>query len=268
MSIATVKELRSFMNKGGRIFGLSKDSTDAAIIQWEGKLKQAALDNVQACKTNRPWTFVDFNLLLKADQPWLGWEWETGTDDKATYEKMIDFLWDGFTHVAIDREGSGQYPFEIAFPPENLSAYKNGSTAIQKYATWLNEQGIKQANNPTTYSMRAIGMHVNISTPLSRKKRSSRTVALKLINLLQLGEKQETELYGRYQRFWNLCQARGDKGQFEFKMFASTSDLATIKKYQVVANKLPALIDCVIEGKQPTNVYNYLSGKEELKCAC
>lgn len=271
MTVASVEEMQAFINSAVYLYGFKRDTTVADIIQWDGKLKAAALANTQVCKANRPWTFVDFNLLLKQDQPWLGWEWETGTDDRDTYHLMIEFLW-SMNHIAIDREGSGKYPFEIAFPPENASTYKRGVTAFQKYARWIRDNKIKQANNPTTYTARAIGIHVNVSTPKSRKN-PEKEVGYALATALQFagkagtdadGQKKEIELFGRCQRFWSLCQHRG-KGQYEFKLFASTSDYGTLKRYQQIALRLPALMDVYLDNLKCINVYEYLRGDEDLK---
>lgn len=266
MGVATLEEIKKSIKKGKcPIWALrDKDNDDDAIKAWLTQHRDVALANRQQCKTNRPWDIVDFSKLLPADQPWLGWEYETGTDDQPTYHKMINFLFD-MNHVAVDREGSGEFPFEIAFPPEAMSSYEDGSTAFQQYCKFLKDNAIEQAMNPTTYTRRAIGMHVNISTPLSRKKGIKYATSDALCADLGMGEKEEIELFGRYQRHWSLASARGP--MMEFKMFASTSDTSVIEKYMEVAKRLPALIDAYIKGLHAKNMYAYLRGDDLLETA-
>lgn len=226
------------------------------------KLREQALSNTQRCKANRPWTFVDFSKLVDPKEAWLGFEYETGFDDQKDYEKAIAFLWDKQKYNAIDREGSGAFPFEIAFPPASAADFRAGATNVQNYFDFLQKNKLKQSNEPTTYSRRAIGMHVNISTPKSRKSgRQNGHIICTWLNTLSKNE--QIELFGRYQQHWSLAQNR--ETWIEFKCFHSTDDKKAFDGYVQVALRFVDLIDFSIDnkGKAPTNLYAFLSGKDE-----
>lgn len=241
--------------------GLSEE----AAIKWNNDKRNAALDNRMGGKSgDRPWGIIDMNKLLPKDQVWIGFEYETGFDDLGQYRAAIAYLWDNFNYLAIDREGSGQYPFEVAFGPVTYDTICVKKEApIQKYLKWLAEQGYKQSNEPTTFSRTLIGMHVNISTPKSRGRYNDDT-GYRIRKLLDaLPQRVQEELFGRYQNRFSKCYARGN--YFEFKLFGSTDSVEKFDSYVKVAGKLAGLIDFCIDnpGTDPTNVYEYLSGKDE-----
>ena len=151
---------------------------------------------VRQAKVNRPWELVDLTAKLDAKQPWLGFEYETGFDSKADYDRLINHLWHNVNHVAIDREGYGPYCPEITFSPENLSAYMNGTSSIQQVIGWMNDNKVPLAEFGPTY----VGTHVNLSTPAYRKAGTPvRARCLSLINqsILTMTYDEHVELFGR-----------------------------------------------------------------------
>lgn len=259
-----VEDIQEAAKSGKHVYGLygvDMKASPEVLQKWIDNLRAAALANRQQCKTNRPWSIVDFSKRLPADQPWIGFEYETGFDAKEDYEKAITFLWDNQRNNAIDREGSGKFPFEVAFPPQSALDFQKGVSNFQGYHNFMRDNGLKQANNPTTYTKRGIGMHVNISTPKSRKQ-GIRNGATLCEWLQSLGKAKETELFGRYQRHWSLAQNRGT--WIEFKCFLSTDNREAVDRYVQIALKFCELIDYQIDGgKKPTNLYEFLSGKDD-----
>lgn len=134
-----------------------------------------ALNNQQDCKYNRPWEIVDFAKKLPNDEPWIGFEFETGFDKKANYQKFIHWLWQQ-DYVAIDREGTGKYPVEVAFPPQALSDVQQNSHLLQRSVEFIHTNKLTPALNPTTFTRRDVGIHAGISTPKWRALIAERTI--------------------------------------------------------------------------------------------
>ena len=228
-----------------------------------------ALNNRQDCKCNRPWEIVDFAKKLPNDEPWIGFEFETGFDNKADYQKFIHWLWQQ-DYVAIDREGTGKYPVEVAFPPQALSDVQQNSHLLQRSVEFIHANKLTPALNPTTFTRRDVGIHAGISTPKWRALRAEQnynradSVVNKLAHMLDnLSSQQKDELYGRHQLYWGTANNR--HSYVELKMFRAIPEADRVSGYIDVAIRCTQLLDWCIDnkGKKLTQeqTYNFLSGK-------
>jgi hypothetical protein len=206
---------------------------------------------VRQQKTNRPWEIVNLTSKLDKSQPWLGFEFEMGFDLKKDYDKLINHLWKNTTHVAIDREGYGQYCPEVTFSPENLDSYMNGTSTIHGVINWMNENKVKLANFGDTY----VGTHLNLSTPGYRNgDAATRRNVLDLINhsILTMTPAEHTELFGR--KPYGLGTAQDS--WVEFKMFKSTDDAKQFEKYIQVSKNMAEVMERLMMRKSTPAAYD------------
>lgn len=228
---------------------------------------QITLNNEQDCKQNRPWCIVDFTKKLDANDTWIGFEFETGFDSKEDYHAFIHWLW-AQKYVAIDREGTGDYPVEVAFPPQTLTDIKENGHLLAHCLEFISEKQLTPALNPTTFTCRDVGIHAGISTAKWRaadynaKSKSSRKLAAMLY---QLSAKQMDELYGRHELHWETAHNRNT--YVELKMFRAIPKLERVNGYIDVTIRCTKLLDWCLDN--PTTkltddqVYNHLSGKTD-----
>lgn len=192
-------------------------------------------------KGDRPWNLVDITGKLDPTQPWLGFEYEMGVATREEYEKLINFVWRNIDHVAIDKEGYGTYCPEITFSPENLANYMNGTSAFQRTVKWMNENGVKMMN----YGNHPVGTHLNVSTPAFRalfRDKQADVAWLIACSLITLTPEDHDKLFGR------TAYGIGTPGEgawIEFKIFASTDDLAKIDGYMQLGRRMSELIEAI-----------------------
>lgn len=270
MAFATAQELFAARTKGG--YYTYSASSLAAAEQYIKDALAKALDNKQGCKHDRPWNIVDMTKLLDVKQAWIGFEFETGFDDKAEYQKFINFLW-GLDHVAIDREGTGNFPVEVAYPPQTVDDILKGQGMLHASLKFIEANKLTPALNPTTFTRRDVGIHFGISTSRSRKLKGARyqsgtglyELSDRLSNILAtLGQKQMDECYGRHQQHWGFCTPRDT--YIEFKMCRAIPTLAHVQQLERVAVKCAELMDLLIDNPKltkVTNLYEVFSGKAE-----
>lgn len=230
-------------NYGGEWNGMHGRNVPARDITEEiaDQILQSALQvtlNVRQAKLNRPWDIVNLTSKLDPKQPWLGFEFEMGFDRKADYDKLIHYIWTDTTHVAVDREGYGAYCPEVTFSPENLAAYMDGSSTIQRLIKWMNDNKTPLANFGEQY----VGTHLNLSTPAYRKgtgAAQSRYAQLVNNSILTLTQAEHVELFGRKPFGLGTQQA----SWIEYKMFRSTDNLKAFNKYVEVSKNLAELME-------------------------
>lgn len=228
---------------------------------------EEALENEQDCKRNRPWEIVDFREKLDADDTWIGFEFETGFDSKKEYQTFIRWLWDQ-QYVAIDREGTGDYPVEVAFPPQTLADITENGHLLTHCLEFISKKNLTPALNPTTFTCRDVGIHAGISTTKWREAGydAQRTSTRKLSSILyQLSDVQMDELYGRHELYWDTAHNRST--YVELKMFRAIPELERVNGYIDVTIRCTKLLDWCLDNPttELTNaqVYNYLSGNTD-----
>ena len=226
-----------------------------------------ALENEQDCKEHRPWEIVDFSEKLDADDTWIGFEFETGFDSKKEYQTFIRWLWDQ-PYVAIDREGTGDYPVEVAFPPQTLADIAKNGHLLTHCLGFIHKKELTPALNPTTFTCRDVGIHAGISTAKWRDAdyNAQSKAVRKLADILyQLTDKQMDELYGRHELHWETAHNRYT--YVELKMFRAIPELERVNGYIDVTIRCTKLLDWCLDNPTTklTNaqVYNYLSGKTD-----
>lgn len=264
MPFVTAQDLLE-ASKQGRYY--SYDFKLNTLADAEAILKNTldkALANNQPNKHDRPWSIVQFDKMLDKDQPWIGFEFETGFDDVKEYRQFINFLW-GLNYVAIDREGTGKYPVEVAYPPQTLQDITDNGSLLLKSLEFVNDNGLTPALNPTTFTRRDVGIHAGISTPNIRKNNGVRRIAGILDGILcSLNDKQKKELYGRTALHWGGAQGRD--GYIEVKVFRAiptVEHVATVTKVTQQIVKLVLWLEQNPDVKEISNAYDVLSGKTD-----
>lgn len=248
--------------KAGKFYGNIPDL--AAAENYLEAVLQDALNNQQNFKgSNKPFGLVDFQKILDPKEPWIGFEFETGFDTKADYQKVINHLW-AQNYTSIDKEGTGKFPIEIVYAPIELSKVVAGESTLQKTVEFYRDNKITPALNPTTASRRDVGIHAGISSPKSRKANANYPLADRMSGVLSsLTKKQMEELYGRSTLHWGTANARRE--YIELKMFRAIPEVDKIKVYIGVVAQCVVLMDWLLDNpnvKEISNAYDFLSGKD------
>lgn len=235
MAIATVAEIK-------QKYGYS----DAQAQELLDNTLKAALNNTQRCKYHRPWDIVDFRTKLDPKQAWIGFEFETGFDSNKDYQKFINFLW-AQDYTAIDREGTGKFPVEVAFAPMHAADVLAGNSTLEAALKFVMDEGLKPALNPTTFTQRDVGCHAGISTPAFRamdRNGQSRIVNRLNAALTCLTKEQRVVVYNRPELLWGGANLR--TGYAEIKTFRAVPTLEAVQKYVRVAGQIVKLMDILI----------------------
>lgn len=263
MAFATAKDLVAASRRGDYYPRVADEAEAQA--QLDAALQQA-LNNKQNCKDNRPWRIVDFKTKLDKNQPWIGFEFETGFDSKQDYQKFINFLWQQ-DYVAIDREGAGKYPVEVAFPPQTAADVLAGEALLCKSVQFMADSGLTPALNPTTFTCRDVGIHAGISTPKFRKagRDTAYTAVCALDRIIQsLNRAQKEEVYGRSALLWGGAHFR--HSYVEIKVFRAIPEVEYVKRVAAVAVRMTTLLDWCLDHPNEDNIlnaYEFLSGRDE-----
>lgn len=270
MAFATAKELLAARTAGrwAPIPGILRgnpliDNLATAQAYIDQRLTNA-LNNRDFCKVDRPWKIVNLTKKLDPEQAWVGFEFETGFDKKVDHDKYINFLWNQ-EYTAIDREGSGKYPVEAAFAPQNIVDVLAGKSTLQQTVEFINDAGLDASTVPSTFTCRDIGIHAGISTPKSRAGCVAAQVRTLSNILFDLDNAQMRELYGRTALHWGTTKDR--ISYVELKMFKSVTDVDKIKGYIQVVAQCATLLDFLIDNpnvKKLKNTYAFLSGADEV----
>lgn len=209
-------------------------------------------------KSTRPWELVDVTAGLDPAQPWIGFEYETGFDDRTHYHQVINFCWESFDNMAFDREGPGRYDVELTFSPINLSTMMDKNACpIDKLLAFERASGIfpeeVDGGDPEDWgSDEQWGMHVNISTPASRDLASDRhTMVCAMLNLSldKMSSAAKHRLFGRIPYGLGFCRSGLNAEQqvkqqwMEFKLFNTTGDQEVFDDYRNVTANLTKVIE-------------------------
>lgn len=259
MAFATAEEIAAY----GHIYGArTVESARTYLV----KALDAALDNRQGCKDNRPWHIVNFNKILDRKEPWIGFEFETGFDNKNEYQKFIRHLWDQ-PYTAIDREGTGKYPVEVAYAPMELSKVKAGGSTLRASVQFMKDQGLTPALNPTTFTRRDVGIHAGISSP--KMLASDKYSLCRRLNeaLLSLNSKQRIAVYGRDQLHWGGAHCRNN--YFEIKVFRAIPTMEHVDLVERTTMNIVKLMDFLADNPNAAPsadaVFKFLSSKRPAK---
>lgn len=265
MAFATAEELL-LASKEGRGYYRNIGTIEAAQKYIDQKLA-STLNNQQGCKADRPWQIVDMTKKLNANETWIGFEFETGFDSKADYQKFIHFLW-GHNYVAIDKEGTGRYPVEVAYPPQELSDVLKNGHLLQRTLDFMEKEALKPALNPTTFTRRDVGIHAGISTKKYRSadERARYSACARLATVLDsLTKNEKEELYGRSALHWGTAHQRN--GYIEIKVFRAIPESERVRKYITTTIQMTKLLDFLIDNKgvdKIANLSKFLSGETDI----
>lgn len=233
---------------------------------WLDNHLDNCLDNRLGKWGDRPWQIVDFRKKLDNDKAWIGFEFETGFDSKKEYQQFVNYLWQNIDYVAMDREGTGNYPIELAFAPMEADKVLQGESTLLKAVTYIKENGLTPALNPTTYTRRDVGIHAGISTPKWNKCADQYHVALRLAAALEkLSTEQRDEVYGRHMLYWGTAHQKGT--YIELKMFKAIPTIEHVNKVVAVTGQCVKLLDMLIDdpnlNPSQAQVYKFLSSTDD-----
>lgn len=215
--------------------------TTTFLTEWLAKHKEADLEYDFSWKGPRPWDIVNVTSRLDPKQIWIGYEFETGFDDKERFERAVNWLWNNADNFVIDREGCGDYPCEFTFSPVNLDHFMSSDYIIDKFLNKLNKMG---ETDRIDDGFDQIGMHVNFSGPNIRiTKDTGKLADLLSCSIGALDVMQQRELFGRIP--YGFVYARGDNNSrwLEGKLFDSTHNKEKWQAYKAVSNNLALLGD-------------------------
>lgn len=223
-----------------------------------------ALEHQQSFKGyNKPWAIVDFAKKLDPQQPWVGFEFETGFDSKKEYQNFINHLW-AQDYTSIDAEGTGKYPVEVVYAPMHLADVLAGNSTLQKSVEFMRDSKLTPALNPTTATRRDVGIHAGISSAKQRASNGRGYIDSLCRILGSLNNAQMDELYGRHVLHWGTAHDRNK--YIELKMFKAIPEVDRIKTYVAVVGRIIKLMDFLIDNPKVhglANAYAYLSGEDE-----
>lgn len=254
MAFASAEEIA----KSGAIYGVR---TAEAAQELLAKELARALDNRQGCKDYRPWDIVNFDKILDRKQAWIGFEFETGFDNKNEYQKFIRHLWDQ-KYTAIDKEGTGNYPVEVAYAPMHLADVKAGKSTLRQSVEFMRKNNLTPALNPTTFTRRDVGIHAGISSPAMLACHDKYELCSRLNRaLLSLNDKQRVKVYGRSALHWGGAHNR--RAYFEIKVFKAIPTVEHVKMVERVTINIVKLMDYLAANEEaaPSSaaVFKFLS---------
>lgn len=113
-------------------------------------------------KSLRPWT-IDASVIdsLDQNQPWWGWEFETGYVSRDARAQVLEHVWDTWDNMCFDGEGDGSWMSEVTFAPEALNTYEKGESKAQQFIEYLESVPELIYNSGAAF----VGTHFNLSLP-------------------------------------------------------------------------------------------------------
>lgn len=270
MAVCTAQELIEARKRHAHTNLACREPMPAGVntVEAAEKALRSAFEDVLARrmpeKGNRPWQLVDIGAKLDPAQSWLGFEYEMGLRSQADYNALVTYIWHEHNHVAIDREGIGEWSAEITFPPENANTFREGQAGIQRLLRWMNERGIQTLGNQG----RNIGQHLNVSAPGVRDAASSRRVS-RLINhsMWLMAERKHVELFGRLPYGMSRSRNANNRYYLEFKLFNATQNQERFQQYVEVSLRMAELMQTVARLPVPADVLGqttYIAGFYEI----
>lgn len=231
----TLKQARSFMQ-------LVRNS----IVERNMEMRIAGYnDYLPLYKWLRPWTVVP-KLRDFAPPPGeygVGVEVECGFIDDDAASFIADKI-KNWKYVAIDYEG-GVHPIEATFPPFIYSKMRNDRTQVLRYIKLLSDNSSLVAPKD-----QYVGFHVNVSKGGPDGKCVDFSQArLGRINyaLDDLSNRENFKYFNRNP--YGKLYSRGGNRWVEMKLFDSTTDVATARRYIHTA---VALADLLYSGRAIT----------------
>lgn len=203
-----------------------------------------------AGKWFRPYLWTDVNEMgLDPEQPWWGFEFETGYSSHEAMTQALTYCWDTYDNVTFDSEGEGEYFSEVTFAPANMSDFLTNQAAAVGYINYLSDN--KALTNNTGQSF--IGTHINISVPSMRATDvNNRSVYARLSGIQRVLNRsvgsmtsdQLMQRFGRSPLYGGFFLNQDDNGNywFEGKVFRTTYDAAVFENYVTVAEGITKAI--------------------------
>lgn len=234
--------------------------------------ERIAQGNMLEWKALRPWVVCDVTANLDPEQPWIGWEIETGWNTHEDRYAVVSLFNERYMYSCTDNEGHGSYPIELTFSPQTPAYYTSRGTPVHPLLFVANHKERADEHRPGNM----VGTHINFSTPAFRAgdELLRRRVEGALNNsLVLLTGPQKKELFGRSELYAG-CFLRGDNDSesgtgvcwIEGKLFNSTYDTAVAKGYIEVGNRMCAVMEQLAQlggalgTVAVTNFYDMLSG--------
>lgn len=196
----------------------------------------------------RPWEVdQDMYSSLNRDEPWYGFEFETGYRSYEARSEMLAYTWDTWDNVAYDSEGEGNAAVEITFGPVERSRFLNGDAPALEFARYLASRSDLTMQSGTT----GVGTHINISWPWLTADNS--VAMMRSLNAMISGLPNEVDgenvrlkmfgrasLYGGWYR-----QVRHEGVWLEGKLFRTTYDADQFDNYMRTVEALNKCAEAV-----------------------
>ena len=256
---------------------------------WYDNLHAATLSRClegRQGKGVRPWNMVDVTKGLDSDAIWMGVEFETGFATSGQYQQAVSQFWNTYEHSCIDKEGCGENPVEFTFSPVNLSDFETDEYFMDTFLTFLKENSLHQSRSydddgdygyALDYDDVEVGIHCNFSSPAIRKNTPfyPADLVVEIVNeaLQVMDEEEQLHLFGRRPYGYLSLMNAGAGNYIEGKLFNSTHDMATWKKYKSVMAKLAVFVDHLYNDPEiedlvdidSDDLYNFLSGEGDVE---
>lgn len=194
--------------------------------------------HVSLYKWLRPWLVVP-KLREFAPPPGefgVGVEVECGFISPAAASFVADKI-KNWKYVAVDYEG-GEYPIEATFPPFIYSKMRSNRTPALRYIKLLSDNA-----NLVAPKAQHVGFHVNVS----KGDANGRCVPIDSARLYRINDELEELSYREMLKYFNrdpygMLYPQGGNRWVEMKLFDSTTDVATARRYIHIAVALADLL--------------------------
>jgi len=223
-------------------------------------------------KALRPWVVCDVTAGLPKDEPWIGWEIETGWNRHEDRYKVVSLFNERYMHSCTDDEGYGAYQVELTFSPQTPGYYAKRDNPLHPLLFVANHKERALIHMPGQH----IGTHINFSTPAFREgsyELKQRVEGALNNSLTTLSYQEKLDLFGRGNLYAG-CFLRGNEPSessdgimwIEGKLFNSTYEWDVAKGYIEVANRLCSVMEqlaargTTLGTVVVTNFYEVLSG--------
>lgn len=193
---------------------------------------------VSLYKWLRPWHVVP-KLREFAPPPGefgVGVEVECGFISPAAASFVADKI-KNWKYVAVDYEG-GEYPIEATFPPFIYSKMRSNRTPALRYIKLLSDNA-----NLVAPKDQHVGFHVNVS----KGGANGRCMSIDNQRLYSINDELECLSYREKLKYFNrdpygMLFPQGGNRWVEMKLFDSTTDVATARRYIHIAVALADLL--------------------------
>lgn len=247
---------------------------EAALKIYDQLRDYVAVRGYYPAKFLRPWE-IDDELYsdLNKDEPWWGFEFETGYLNNDLRAEVIRETWDTMDNMCFDGEGEGASRVEITFAPQERSKFEDRTAEACKFMRLLDS---KRDTHVMKTEATAVGCHLNVSVPGLNKDNYGAVTAImnNTINLLHpvlpgTDRNTKLEFFGREQ-LYGLFYAQqspptyNDNGQIdhsvpqmywlEGKLFRTSYHYARFEQYLAVCDAITRCMEWLV--KQDIKVLN------------